>query len=312
MIGMLGIRRHARVRTLLSSYVDGEVSEAEARRVEDHLSTCAECRVDLQTLRMSVELVRALPALDPTRSFTLDRAPDLARPPLTPVWATGMATSLAGLLLVVLLLGDASGLLAQTGAGDGVSAAEMQMAPTAPVAEPEAVAAPLAPSLAAPAPELAAAPEVAAATAQAPVAAAPAPVPKPAAALRAAVAAQAASPPPAEADTRRSEPSALQSVLAEPVVAEEAVEQRAEAPSVSDTARLTGAEAPAPPVGAEGRADVAAPTAKQPETAPDASEGLRLPLRQIELATGGLLVLLLATTLWLWFRLRWSPGRPSR
>ena len=298
MIGLLGIRRHAGVRTLLSSYVDGEVSDAEARQVEDHLSSCAECRRDLETLRMSVELLRALPALDPPRSFALDRVPDFARPPLAPLWATGMATSLAGLLLVVFLLGDAFGVLAQTGAGDGVSREEELAAPTAPVLAPEAMAAPEPEAMAAPvaSPPAAPAPELAAA---------PAPASRAAAVPRAAIAAQAAPPPPAEADTRRLEPSTAQSALGEPVAAEEAVEQRAEAPSVSDTTRLTGT-----PVGAEERADIVAPRAKQPQTAPDTSEGLLLPLWQIELATGGLLVLLLASTVWLWLRLRRAPGRP--
>ena len=96
------------------------------------------------------------------------------------------------------------------------------------------------------------------------------------------------------------------------MVAEEAVEQRALAPSVSEASRLAGTEASAPPVGAEERADVSAPPATQPETAPGTSERLRLPLWQIELATGGLLVLLLASALWLWLRRRRATGRPLR
>ena len=186
MIGLLGIRRHAGLRTLLSSYVDGEISDVEARQVEDHLSTCADCRSNLETLRMSVELLRALPVLAPPRSFALDRVPDFARPSLAPLWATGMATSLAGILLAVLFLGDAVGVLAQTGPADGPSPAESPAAPTAPVEEPAAIAAPVPEPSPAPALELAAAPALAAELGPA----VSGPAPKPAAAPRAAVAAQ--------------------------------------------------------------------------------------------------------------------------
>ena len=57
-------RRHARVRTLLSSYIDGEVSASEARRVTAHLSGCDECVAELESLRATTMLLGRLPSLD--------------------------------------------------------------------------------------------------------------------------------------------------------------------------------------------------------------------------------------------------------
>ena len=103
---------HRRTRALLSSYVDGEVSAADARRVEEHASACSECRDELESLTATVELVRALPDLDLPRSFELTMLPEEEPRASFGVWAPRLATSVAGLLLVVLLAaGDVTGAL---------------------------------------------------------------------------------------------------------------------------------------------------------------------------------------------------------
>ena len=122
--------RHRRARALLSSYIDGEVSAAEGRRVEEHAAGCSECRDEIESLRATVDLVRALPELEPPRSFELTRLPDEEPGAAFGVWAPRLATSVAGLLLVALLAGDFAGALTQSGGFDE-EAAEMQSdAPT--------------------------------------------------------------------------------------------------------------------------------------------------------------------------------------
>ena len=68
MIGLPGIRRHAKLRELLSAYIDGEVSASETLRVEEHLSGCQECQDELASLRSTVGLLRRLPELAVPRS----------------------------------------------------------------------------------------------------------------------------------------------------------------------------------------------------------------------------------------------------
>lgn len=48
----------------LSAYLDGEASEALCRQIEQHLENCEDCRVVVDTLRKTVELVRDLPQPD--------------------------------------------------------------------------------------------------------------------------------------------------------------------------------------------------------------------------------------------------------
>lgn len=45
----------------LSTYLDGEMSEALCLEIEQHLKNCEDCRVVVDTLRKTVELVRDLP-----------------------------------------------------------------------------------------------------------------------------------------------------------------------------------------------------------------------------------------------------------
>ena len=142
---------HSRIRALLSPYVDGEVSAAETRRVEEHAAACPACRDELASLTATVELVRGLPELELPRSFELTRLPEEEPRVSFGVWAPRLATSVAGLLLVVLLAGDITGALIQSGGSDEAETGVQFDAPSAPTAMDAAAPAPeAAPAAAAP------------------------------------------------------------------------------------------------------------------------------------------------------------------
>ena len=128
-IGFLRRRKHNRLQDLLSSYIDGEVSDSEVIEVEEHLAGCDECRIELDSLRATVGLLAGLPQFDAPRSFALAEAPTLVRqtPPI--VWTTRFATSIAALLLVALLLGDTLGILSQTELARETTVASQAIAP---------------------------------------------------------------------------------------------------------------------------------------------------------------------------------------
>ena len=177
-------RRHARVRTLLSSYIDGEVSASEARRVDAHLSDCDECVAELESLRATTMLLGRLPSLDAPRSYALTAADvqDLSRQrgfmPSIASLTGGLATAGAAALVVVLVVGV-------------VFLARLGFTGSAAESIPQAAApAPAAPAAIAQAPAAAAAP---AARAAAPAAAMPAAAAPQARAVTAAPAAPAAS-----------------------------------------------------------------------------------------------------------------------
>ena len=138
-------RRHE----LLSAYVDGEVSAEEAREVEDLLETSEEARRELAELQATVDLVRGLPELEPPRSFALDAAPEKRWTMWWPsVRMTGLATSVAAMLLVALVAGDMLDVLeqAQFGADESEYASDESAfgaaaAPVSAAQESEAVTA---------------------------------------------------------------------------------------------------------------------------------------------------------------------------
>lgn len=115
MIGFLGIGKHNRLRTLLSAYIDGEVGEAESKRVEEHLAGCRECVLELESLRATVGLLRELPELAVPRSYVLTEASAPLRVAYRLIPAAGLATSAAALLLVALLVGDVTDAFKQRG-----------------------------------------------------------------------------------------------------------------------------------------------------------------------------------------------------
>ena len=131
---------HSRIRGLLSAYVDGEVSAADARRVEEHAAACPACRDELDSLTATVELVRGLPELELPRSFELTRLPEEEPRASFGVWAPRLATSVAGLLLVVLLAGDVTGALTQSGGSDEAATEAQADTPSAPEAAQAAAA----------------------------------------------------------------------------------------------------------------------------------------------------------------------------
>ena len=329
---MLGIGKHSRIRGLLSSYIDGQLSPSDAAKVEGYLSTCDECRAELETLTATVELLGDLPELEVPRSFALASEPAPVRSLAAYVWPARLAASMAAVLLVALLIGDVLGLLEQTGPADLELAAR---AAAAPAPAPAVARAPAPAPAAAPAPAPAAAPAPARAAALAP---APSPAAAPTQKEQAQTFAMAAEAPrPAEATPAAvpiGVPEATSAVTPPPVVvpaealaaaAQDLGTERVVAPFVAEPLEEPavvegGAQADLAPEGGvplvveKGEAaiepelplTVATPEPAPPEVADD-TEGVGLPLRQLELAAAILLAILLLGALWLGRRTpRWS------
>ena len=283
---MLGIDKHRRVRVLLSSYVDGQVSDAETRRVEEHLASCAECRRDLETLRATVGLLKGLPEVVPASALRLDSPPIPVRGPWAYVWATRLATSFAAFMLAALLLGDSFELVRQT--GDLVATTAEERAAQAFEPAPVVAMAALAPTIEQQDDQ------ASAEAAPVPLAAA---APAPMAAMAAAAAAPEQPPTGATEETEVVAESAVQAAappVATASLSEEPQTKAARAGPVSaDIAAAPGAQAMSEPVAQPTEEDLA-PTAK----------GVGLPLWQLEVASGVVLVTLLTATIWTTLRRR--------
>ena len=338
MIGFFKRTKHSKTLSLLSAYIDGQVTDAEAREVEGHLSRCEECCLEHESLRAIVDLVRDLPQLTIPRSFTLTEAPEQvrARPPL--VWTTGIATSMAAILLVALLLGEVVGIFTQSRAID--NAAFIQQVVSAPeaavvvemqvIVEKEAVT------------ESEAQVEVARAVQEsaeverttvvekqvvkesqpaiamaAPAAATPESEEAPKEALSVTVAPQQATTPTpgsvatvsagakASADEEPSEDTAsIRDVTPEslPTQVSVASSTEEEASPVPEVARVVESEEAVPTP--EQAAIAAVPTLETPDsgdvrdTLSESPEGLTLPLRHLQVAVGLLVAILVLATLW--------------
>jgi anti-sigma factor RsiW len=93
----------------LSAYLDGELAPQEMDAVERHLTTCAACQWDLETLRQTVHWMRELPTVPIPRVFTVPVPVQPERVTqrrwgLVPVLQA--ATALVALLLVFAVTGD--------------------------------------------------------------------------------------------------------------------------------------------------------------------------------------------------------------
>jgi len=97
---------------LLSAYLDNQVTPAERARVEAHLRVCMTCQAELNSLRQTVTLLRALPRVPVPRAFTLSEAQaGLRRQPAQRGWLGGWLPGLAAATAVVLIAVVTSNLL---------------------------------------------------------------------------------------------------------------------------------------------------------------------------------------------------------
>ena len=95
----------------LSGYLDRRLTARDRARVEGHLRECAVCRADLESLRQTVALLRAVPVMTPPRSFLLPvpeaaRLRQAPRPRMAYVYLQA-ATAVATVLLVLVVSADA-------------------------------------------------------------------------------------------------------------------------------------------------------------------------------------------------------------
>ncbi len=92
--------RSDHVRDLLSSYLNGDLEEAERRAVEGHLESCENCRADLSTLRLTVSALRQLPMAARPRDFAI--APPPVRRPRSLAWLRLTSGALAAVLAILI------------------------------------------------------------------------------------------------------------------------------------------------------------------------------------------------------------------
>ncbi|HEY3107333.1 MAG TPA: zf-HC2 domain-containing protein, partial [Chloroflexota bacterium] len=115
----------AHVRDELSAYLDGELEPAGRQAVDDHLAGCAECRAELDGLRQTRDLLRAVRPVAPPRSFAITaemaaaaRPVPLTLPPRQSGTfralrnATGAAAAMFVALMMVNLIGYSTPVLA--------------------------------------------------------------------------------------------------------------------------------------------------------------------------------------------------------
>ncbi len=179
----------------VSAFVDRDFEIAELTILEQHLHACPACEREVLEIRTTVLLLSTLPQYEPRRSFCLGQeharahrrrgrqqqaaylpgSNPLTLPPSTPPapvtapayarWMPGLqvATLVTGVLLLLVTVGDLSGMLSSQSAPMQLAAPEAQeaaFAPTLAPQEPEQEMAPLplltataAPAAAAPAPD---------------------------------------------------------------------------------------------------------------------------------------------------------------
>ena len=73
----------------LSEFLDGGLSDADIRKIEDHLRACESCTVELDSLRDAVGLLRQTPVIPTGRDFTFAQAPESSTEPHAPVASVG-------------------------------------------------------------------------------------------------------------------------------------------------------------------------------------------------------------------------------
>ena len=115
---LLNIRNKHLAPERLSEYLDGRLAGRALQRAEAHLSACAACRLEVESLRATVTLLRRTPQVTPRRSFVLMQPPvsaPLPRRPrraLAPAWAFSAAATVLVAIFVTVLSLDVGGALA--------------------------------------------------------------------------------------------------------------------------------------------------------------------------------------------------------
>jgi anti-sigma factor RsiW len=98
--------RCRRVRSRLQPFLDGALTEQEARRIEQHASSCAACRLELEAVRALDRALSGEPLEEPPaelRAAIVSRATakaDRTRSPLVPRWLDGLTFAGFGLALL--------------------------------------------------------------------------------------------------------------------------------------------------------------------------------------------------------------------
>ncbi|MBM3933448.1 MAG: hypothetical protein FJ319_03965 [SAR202 cluster bacterium] len=123
MLRLLKTNKHEKLRELLSSYSDGQVSKDEKAIVEAHLATCSACTAELASLKMTVGLLKGLPQIATLRSFKLEAAPKAVKVSRVPQLMLGLATAGAAAVFMVLVVGDATNAIVQRGELEEAAAA---------------------------------------------------------------------------------------------------------------------------------------------------------------------------------------------
>jgi hypothetical protein len=105
-------QHHHVAEDLLSAYLDNQVTAAERDRIEGHLHSCAVCQRELDTLRQTVTLLRAMPRVQVPHAFTLSEAQvGIRRPAARPAWYGGALRGFAAVTAMLLVALVAANLL---------------------------------------------------------------------------------------------------------------------------------------------------------------------------------------------------------
>ncbi len=99
---------HIRAEELFSAYIDHRATADEQTFVERHVALCADCRAKLDATRAMVAVLRKLPMVKAPRSFVLPREMERQARPSILNWypALRLATVIAVIALVIVFAGD--------------------------------------------------------------------------------------------------------------------------------------------------------------------------------------------------------------
>lgn len=144
-----------KVREILSTYLDDRLESVERDMVTYHVERCSECQAELESLSITIDLLRQMPMVSAPRSFQL--SPAYARRnwfsfnlPSLPAFGDlqvmsgagwmRMATAAAVIAFALLISLDLSGALTQEASDTGITAGDVTENP--PVPDPAGVLTP--------------------------------------------------------------------------------------------------------------------------------------------------------------------------